>query len=531
MRYAIANCMTEWAYATGKRYADPFAEVELSVRFTDPDGEQLLVPAFWAGGHVWRVRYASPKTGRHRYKTICSDTHNGDLHGLQGELIVRPYEGDNPLLKHGPLRVSATRRYLEHADRTPFFWLADTWWMGLCERLGWPGDFQRLAADRVAKGFSVVQIVAGLYPDMPHFDKRGANEAGFPWENDNARINPAYFDMADLRLDWLVGAGLLPCIVGCWGYYLPWLGLEKMKQHWRTLVARYGAHPVVWCLAGEGPMPWYLSKDRDGDRQLQIDGWTEIARYVRQIDPFHRPITIHPSTSARASVADPSVLDFDMLQTGHGDRRSLPNTVRLVTEAYGASPRLPVINGEVCYEGIGGACREEVQRLMFWASILSGACGHTYGANGIWQVNTAAEPYGPSPHGMAWGNTPWDEASQLPGSTQVGLAKGLLTVCPWWLFEPHPEWVEPHWTEDDPVRPFCAGVPGKVRIIYIPNTTWPVTVKGVEPDVSYKAFLFDPVTAKQQALDVVMPDADGNWPVPLARPPIFQDWVLALVKQ
>ena len=38
MRHALQNCMTEWAYASGKTYADPFNEVELDVVFTDPDG-------------------------------------------------------------------------------------------------------------------------------------------------------------------------------------------------------------------------------------------------------------------------------------------------------------------------------------------------------------------------------------------------------------------------------------------------------------------------------------------------------------
>jgi len=55
-----------------------------------------------------------------------------------------------------------------------------------------------------------------------------------------------------------------------------------------------------------------------------------------------------------------------MLQTGRGDRPSIPNTIRLVKEAYETQPRMPVISGEVCYEGIGEACRQEVQRFMFW---------------------------------------------------------------------------------------------------------------------------------------------------------------------
>ena len=129
--------------------------------------------------------------------------------------------------------------------------------MGFTRRPIWPDEFQLLAADRVAKGYSVIQIVAGLYPDMPAYDERGFNEAGHPWEPDYARLNPAYFDMADLRVQHLVRSGLVPCIVGCWAYHLPWLGMDKMKLHWRNLVARWGAYPVVWCLAGEGAMPYY----------------------------------------------------------------------------------------------------------------------------------------------------------------------------------------------------------------------------------------------------------------------------------
>ncbi len=150
--------------------------------------------------------------------------------------------------------------------------------MGLCQRFQWPADFQQLTADRVTKGFTVVQIVAGLYPDMPAFDPRGANEAGFPWENDYGHINPAYFDMADLRIQHLVSRGLAPCIVGCWGYFLHFMGVSKMKRHWRYLVARWGAYPVVWCLAGEGTMPYYLSPTKERDAEEQKQGWTELAR-------------------------------------------------------------------------------------------------------------------------------------------------------------------------------------------------------------------------------------------------------------
>lgn len=528
MLYTMQNCPIEWSFTSGKAYRDPFNEVTVDVIFTDPDGERLCVPAFWSGDGIWRVRYASPKVGIHRWRSVCSDESNSSLHGREGELEIVPYDGDNPLFRHGPLRVSANRRYLEHYDGTPFFWLGDTWWMGLCRRLEWPVEFQTLTADRIRKGFTVIQIVAGLYPDMPAFDERGANEAGFPWERDFVRINPAYFDMADLRINHLVHSGLVPCIVGCWGYYLTWMGVERMKRHWRYLVARYSAYPVVWCLAGEGAMPYYLSKEREMESEMQRKGWTALAQYVREIDPFRRPITIHPTDTARNQVEDQSVLDFDMLQTGHGDRRSIPNTIRLVKEAYSRTPTMPVINGEVCYEGIGEACRQEMQRFMFWICILSGACGFTYGANGIWQVNRREQPFGPSPHGMSWGDTPWEEAYQLPGSYQLGLSKRLLQRYKWWRIEPHPEWVEPHATEQNFHAAFAGGIPKDVRIIFLPSGVWGVTVKAIEPAVNYRAYLFNPVNGSEHQLGAVTPDENGNWRIPLARPPIYQDWVVVL---
>jgi hypothetical protein len=314
--------------------------------------------------------------------------------------------------------------------------------MGLTKRLQWPGEFETLTRDRVEKGFTVVQIVAGLYPDMPAFDERGANEAGYPWEKDYARINPAYFDEADKRIAHLADNGLAPCVVGAWGYHLPWLGVDRMKKHWRYVIARWGAYPTFWCVAGEGAMPYYMlsAEEKPKVAELQKQGWTEIAKYIREIDPFDRPITIHPTDLSRNQVTEPSVLDFEMLQTGHGDRASLGNTISCLQRSRAAAPSMPTINSEVCYEGILGTCAAEVVRLMTWTSLLHGTAGHTYGANGIWQLNRREKPYGKSPHGGDYGHTPWNDAMKLPGSRQSGLAKKLLERFEWWKFEPSGEW-------------------------------------------------------------------------------------------
>jgi hypothetical protein len=51
---------------------------------------------------------------------------NTGLNGKEQNLSVTPYKGDNPLLKHGPLRVTKDQSHFEYADGTPFFWLGDT---------------------------------------------------------------------------------------------------------------------------------------------------------------------------------------------------------------------------------------------------------------------------------------------------------------------------------------------------------------------------------------------------------------------
>lgn len=526
MLYATKNSVLELSFVSGRTYDEPFQSVDLTVTFSGPNGGQWVVPAFWAGENVWKVRFAPPEAGRYEYISNCSDPANADLHRQQGTVEATDYAGSNPLLRHGRLRMAASRRHLEHADGTPFLWLADTWWMGLCRRLSWPDDFQALAADRVRKGFNVIQIVAGLYPDMPAFDPRGANEAGYPVSKDYRTINPGYFDMADLRLAHLVRVGLVPCVVACWGYFLRWTGVENMKRFWRYLVARYGAYPVVWCLAGEATMPYYLSETKEEDARVQRQGWTELAAFVRAIDPFHNPVTIHPTRFGREQVEDASLLDFEMLQTGHGGRESIPNTVNSVVESLRREPRLPVLVAEVNYEGIFDDSRDNVQRMCFWMSMLSGAAGHTYGANGIWQVNTREQPFGPSPHGRSWGDTPWEDAYQLPGSVQLGHGKHLLERLSWWELAPHPEWVEPGWTTASYFNCYAAGIPGKLRVVYTPRQWDPPLVKGIERNVSYSAFYFNPRNGKEISLGTVEPDADGNWRPPHA--PVVHDWLLVL---
>ena len=87
MQAITQHVVHEWSFSSARRYADPFNQVELDVLFSGPDGMAQRVPAFWAGGNLWRVRFSAPLAGVYRYETICSDAHTcvGSY-----ELYVRP---------------------------------------------------------------------------------------------------------------------------------------------------------------------------------------------------------------------------------------------------------------------------------------------------------------------------------------------------------------------------------------------------------------------------------------------------------
>jgi hypothetical protein len=504
------------------------------------------VPAFWAGDQTWRVRFAPPERGTYRWVTSCSDATNPDLHGIEGELVVVPYDGAHPLLRHGPLRVSDDARHLQWADGTPFFWLGDTWSWMFRKAISFPDDFELLSADRAHKGFNVVLTGPGLNGGMAWPDPRSENEAGPPFDATFEHLNPAYFDMADLRIQALVRRGIIPCVVGSWGFYEQRMGEKRLRRYWRHLVARWGAYPVVWCLAGEAMLPFesydpekpgevfhdliaFLGADEVARRKRV---WAELGRMVREIDPHGRLITIHPTSpnSSREQLDDPSVLDLVMLQTGHLDRESIPNTVEKMVAAVAVEPRRPVLNGEVAFEGILQMNREEIQRFMFWASVLSGGCGHTYGAIGVVLGNTRAQPYGPAVHGFSYGDQPWEDDIKLPGATQLGLARRLLERYEWWRFEPHPEWVDPHWSKDDYLCCYAAGIPGEVRFVFMPfGMHWRrkgFVLAGLEPGKTYRTRYVDPVDGTEHPRGPITGDADGR--AQAEGPPVFQDWLLVL---
>ena len=124
----------------------------------------------------------------------------------------------------------------------------------------------------------------------------------------------------------------------------------------------------------------------------------------------------------------------------------------------------------------------------------------------------------------------WEGAYLLPGFTQMGIAKKFLECYPWWRLESHPEWVKPHWDFKNYFACYSAGIPGELRIIFIPMQVGvsPI-IRELEAEVIYRASYYDPINGKQYPLDIVKLNMKGKWTAPLFL--IFQDQILILEKE
>ena len=127
---AANNPVEQWArfeqtLTSSKNYDNPVQQIKVNVEFTSPNGNKRTLLGFWDGDRSWRVRFSPDRQGKWAYKTICSDESNTGLHNQTGSFQCVKNNSDLSLLRHGELHLSSNKRFIEHTDGTPCFWLAD----------------------------------------------------------------------------------------------------------------------------------------------------------------------------------------------------------------------------------------------------------------------------------------------------------------------------------------------------------------------------------------------------------------------
>ncbi|MBN1999130.1 glycoside hydrolase family 140 protein [candidate division KSB1 bacterium] len=327
------------------------------------------------------------------------------------------------------ISVSNNNRYLVDKDGNPFFWLGDTAWE-LFHRLN-RQESRLYLRNRADKGFNVIQAVVlaeldGLnegnaYGDRPLID------------NNPEKPNEAYFQHVDYIVNTAADMGLVIGMLPTWGdkYNKQWgvgpeiFTPENAEIFCAYLSQRYFDKPVIWILGG----------DRWPDDEEDIQIIHAMAKGIRRFDNKNL-ITYHPTGGNRATTyfQNAEWLDFDFYQSGHHKRLEPDYLISYNKESLVLTPMRPVINGEPNYEDHPVNWLRENERGWFddfdcryaaYISLLTGACGHTYGNHNIWQM------WEPEQNPISFARTKWQRALDYPGAYQMGYMRRFMESLAW----------------------------------------------------------------------------------------------------
>ncbi len=363
------------------------------------------------------------------------------------------WSGVSADLSHGRLKVSDNNRFLVFADGTPFFWLGDTGWE-LFHRLS-KEETDRYLENRRAKGFTVIQAVALAELDGLNTPNAEGNKPLI--DNDPLKPNEAYFAHVDWVIRKAAEKGIFIGLLPTWG--------DKVDKQWGTgpvIFNRENAYKYgQWIGNRYKDFPniiWINGGDRDGGGE-NTPVWNAIGEGIKSVDKNHL-MTFHPwgERSSSEWFHASSWLDFNMCQTGHG-QRSYAIYKRIIVRDYSLTPVKPCFDGEPRYEDhpvgwnpevLGWFNDADVRQALYW-NLFSGSFGHTYGCHPVWQMKTP----GREAVGLVRNN--WYDVLDLPGAWDLVHARRLIES-----------------------RPFLSRVPDQslVASAYFPETDYVLATRG-----------------------------------------------------
>lgn len=419
-------------FESSKSYENPFLDCTVTAAFTAPSGRVITREAYWNGGRSYVISFAPTETGIWNYRLSARE--DSGLDHISGQVECIPYTGGLDIYKHGFLKISEDQRYFTYADGTPFFWLGDTHWE-FAYREKWDASnhpamdsmFRGMIDKRAAQGYTVYQTNlrsdACMGGDCFYWD-----EAGLP----NVEF---YQNELDRRMYYLADKGIVNALGLAWFMSIE-NQEEKYKQLARYIIARYGALPIVWTLAGE-------TGGYDKAKQpFYIEAWRKVALTIHASDSYHHPMTAH-YTNERPFACyyqEEDWMDFTLNQAGHGDYVVRANDYLAFLRKYGNKP---FVEGEAFYEYCSTLeengtrlCTDAMVRRVAYLSMQAGGCGYTYGAQGIWDVVWEKGQDNPMSVFNRFDIT-WAEAIDAPGGAQMGYMRRFYEEQKFWELYPY----------------------------------------------------------------------------------------------
>lgn len=515
MKQSIWTCF-EIALKSEKAYANPFLDVDVTAVFTGPGGRELKRLAYWDGEGVWKVRAALTEVGEWTYDIAASDG-NPDF-TASGAIECVPYEGEKDIYRHGFLRVGPQGRYLIYDDGTPFFWLGDTHWTFVTEERWdesncpkYASQFKACLDIRVEQNYTVYQ---SNFRDGKDYHLFGRYEE-YLQDSENGLIPNLELMQknVDPKMQYIAEAGLVNVIGWTWGSAICREGMvERYKLLAKYLIARYGAYPVVWSLAGE--VPGYFP----GQQQEMADKWREVALETVKWDTYGQLQSVHQAAGVPFTEVymGEKWYDFAMTQGGHGDFEIWGGNY----SAYHAKfPRMPIVESESRYEGalsqegLTRVVTDVMVRNTAYNAMQNGCCGYTYGVNGVWELQWEA-----GVGGIGWGDMAWWDGLELPGAQQLSYMKAMYESVKWYKLRPIQHLVDlPLFNESLRKRDeafFTADDEMTTVVGYFQPTSMKFcTIHGL-PFRSYTAKWFDPETGVYSVITEDARPEKGVWALP-----------------
>jgi hypothetical protein len=500
----------EHSFQSTITYSNTLQDVTLIVVFTSPLGETNQVFGFWDGGKTWLVRFSPNLPGRWTFKSACSDKANKGLNNQTGEFVCTAAIATTRFARHGQIHVARDRRHFEHADGTPFFWLADTVWNGA--RISAFKDWKLYAGVRSSQGFTVVQWTA-----TPGADARGLT----PFSgSERISINPNFFKPLDAKLETLSRAGILSAIVPFAqmdGSESGALTDDQIALLLRYIEARWGADPVAWLI----PI------DRESETN-RIARWKKPGAAIFGMS--HRaPVIVSAGSRAQS-------LDEFRDQTWV-DAFAYEPLTDLTDEAFKSAisgpfanewkkePTRPLITVAPFENAVARNSKkrftsDDVRRAVYSNLLLSPPAGITYGAEGVVDWDKTLDQ--PPKRKMAL--PLWHRAMFMPAAKQMVEVSKFVNSVDFWRLRPQPGFVAAQPGTMSPERFIvAAGTEAKdLSVVYVPQErTLEIMLEALpaSPSVSW----FNPRTGQSSPAVAVVGGRSCQFPTPEPG-----DWLLVM---
>ena len=461
---------------------NPFRDAALVGEFRAPSGKTVVAEGFHDGDDTWRLRFAPDEEGGWQYL-------------LRGEGVELFEEGRlevAPAATRGFIGIHPGNPYaFAHSDGTPYFPMGDTCY-GLFDDGPITPDLRREYLEtRRRQRFNFVRLSIGHSQYHAAADSAYWAWGGTARQPDLDRLNPIFFEGFDRLLRQMQGLGMNAEVL-LFNYYRPpftdpaqWT--PARERLWlRYVIARYAAFDNVflWTLTNE------YETHPDGRYRLDLPSdvnWAgATARRIKELDPYHHPVTVHPvvsSSSRGTSPRDPfeppwriggffgegDEIDVLTQQTSSAYPGTWDEKLNCWTgDAAGVELsvaadrkyRKPVLNSENGYEYLRGYATNRRQvhhtdkvRRAAWRIVSAG--GHfaagfisTLGHSDVWD---RIDPANRHPFVVK------DEGA----AGQLGYLHDFFTALPFWRMQPQPERVRGDAS--------CLALPGEVYAAYAPH--------------------------------------------------------------